>query len=230
MRLCVRATTAPFPPLHSSFCYSSCHSYILNPAKPSKDTYKPYAISLCTHPTEAQHAPPHHLTRMETDDVFSCPRLLFCSRPDTPVIYVLMCLCYDAVLSAAAITSSSTIALETVQGTLGNWAFVTIGVLVSVSVLGSLNASVMTGGRLFFAGGRDGDLPAVMATLSKGTRAPWVALIAQATVVCVLLLLPGSSFNNLVAYFGSASWLWCAAFSCPLSRFLYHESWSHAAT
>ena len=146
-----------------------------------------------------------------------------------------MCLCYDAVLSASAITSSSTIALETVQATLGNWAFVTIGVLVSVSVLGSLNASVMTGGRLFFAGGRDGDLPAVMATLSKGARAPWVALLAQATVVCVLLLLPGSSFNNLVAYFGSASWLWCAdVSSCSLpllTHFVHDGKWiRHAAT
>ena len=119
-----------------------------------------------------------------------------------------MCLCYDAVLSADTIATSSTIALDTVKATLGNWAFITIGVLVSVSVLGSLNASVMTGGRLFFAGARDGDLPAIMATLSAHAKAPWVALLAQAAVVSALLMLPGSSFNNLLAYFGTASWIW----------------------
>jgi len=47
-----------------------------------------------------------------------------------------------------------------------------------------------------------------MATLSKGAHAPYVALLGQCSMVTVLLLLPGSSFNNLVAYFGSASWLW----------------------
>lgn len=125
-----------------------------------------------------------------------------------PVLYVLMSICYAAVLPVADIAQTATVAIDTVEDTLGPWAFVAIGILVSISVLGSTNASIMTGGRLFFAGARDGDLPAVMATLSKEARAPWVALLCQGAVVCVLLLLPGSSFNNLVAYFGSASWLW----------------------
>ena len=119
-----------------------------------------------------------------------------------------MSVCYDAILTTAEIKVSTTVALEAVDRTLGKWAFISVAVLVSISVLGSLNASIMTGGRLFFAGARDGDLPAVMATLSKGAHAPYVALLGQCSVVTVLLLLPGSSFNNLVAYFGSASWLW----------------------
>jgi amino acid transporter len=136
------------------------------------------------------------------------PRIIMVSISTCAALYIIICICYDAVLPGAAIAASSTVALDVVRATLGTWGVAVAGLLVSASVLGSMNVSLMTGGRLFYSAARSGELPAPLGTLSKTNRTPVWALLAQATAVLALLAMPGSSFNGLVAYFGSASWLW----------------------
>ena len=64
-------------------------------------------------------------------------------------LYIIICICYDAVLPSAAIAASSTVALDVVRVTLGTSGMTVAGMLVSASVLGSMNVSLTTGGRLF---------------------------------------------------------------------------------
>eukprot|EP00873_Tetraselmis_striata_P015390 jgi/Tetstr1/435654/TSEL_024554.t1 len=148
---------------------------------------------------------PHHL-----------PRIIVVSLSTCAALYMVVCVCYDAILSRHAMAASSTIALDAVGATLGPWAVIASGLLVSASVLGSMNVSVMTGGRLFFAAARSGELPAVLGTLSKSKATPVLALCAQSCAALSLLAIPGTSFNGLVAYFGSASWLWYATTGAAL--------------
>lgn len=78
-----------------------------------------------------------------------------------------------------------------------------LAVGVALSTMGSVNGSIMSGGRAFFAVARDGKAPACLASVNRA-GAPWAALLAQGTWGVVLLLLPNSSFSTLLDYFGPA--------------------------
>lgn len=146
------------------------------------------------------------------------PRIIVISLAACAALYIVVCVCYDAILPRGAIAASSTVALDAVRATLGPWAVMATGLLVSASAMGSMNVSVMTGGRLFFSAAREGELPALLGTLSKAKATPVLALSAQTAAALTLMALPGSSFNSLVAYFGSASWLWYATTGAALLR------------
>jgi amino acid transporter len=80
---------------------------------------------------------------------------------------------------------------------------------VALSTAGSINGSIMTGGRAFYAVARNGKAPSIVAHLNR-YGAPWVALVAQGTWASCLLLLPGSNFASLLDYFGPCSWVFYA--------------------
>lgn len=153
----------------------------------------------------------------ELQDPTQLPRIITTSMVIVTCVYLCVIVSYSLVLSSHDMVHTSVIALDTVQATLGSWAYSPTAALVSISVLGSLNGSVMCGGRLFYAAARGGEMPRQLARLSR-RRTPAVALVAQAAVAVVILSLPGSSFNQLMAYFGSASWLWYGMTGLSLLR------------
>ena len=93
---------------------------------------------------------------------------------------------------------------------------------VSLSTVGSINGSIMTGGRAFFAVARHGQAPAICAQLNR-YGAPYASLLAQGAWSLVLLLLPGSNFATLLDYFGPCSWAFYAATASSLIVLRYRE-------
>jgi amino acid transporter len=93
---------------------------------------------------------------------------------------------------------------------------------VSMSTVGAINGSIMTGGRAFFSVARSGKFPSQMAKLNR-RGAPWVALICQGAWSLVLLLIPGSSFSTLLDYFGPTTWLFYALSSSAVIYLRYKE-------
>ena len=91
---------------------------------------------------------------------------------------------------------------------------------VALSTLGSLHGSIMTGGRAFFAVGRDGKAPKWLGYVNR-MGSPYGALIAQGVWAVILLLLPGSNFNSLLDYCIPVSWAFyaLAAFSVVVMRY-----------
>jgi amino acid transporter len=132
------------------------------------------------------------------------------------ICYLLINVGYLSVLSRDTIIDSHAIAVE-----FGNTfstifaskyreilpTFLALG--VSLSTMGSLNGSIMTGGRAFYAVARAQKFPAIMAKLNR-FGAPYIALIVQGIWSIVLLLLPGSNFSTLLDYFGPTSWIFYA--------------------
>ena len=90
---------------------------------------------------------------------------------------------------------------------------------VALSTLGSQHGSIMTGGRAFFAVGRDGKAPKCMGYVNR-LGSPYGALIAQGVWGVILLILPGSNFNSLLDYCVPVSWAFyaLAAFSVVIMR------------
>ena len=84
-----------------------------------------------------------------------------------------------------------------------------VALLVAISTMSSLNGSIMTGARAFYAVARDGKFPRVLEHVNQA-GAPWVALLVQGAWAVLLLLLPGSNFSSLLSYFGPCSWFFYA--------------------
>lgn len=129
--------------------------------------------------------------------------------------YILINIGYFSVLSRDTITDSKAIAVDfgnsfSVLFSSHRQVLPTIFALgVSLSTMGSINGSIMTGGRAFYAVARAGKFPKAMAKINR-FGAPWVALLVQGTWSIVLLLMPGSNFSTLLDYFGPTSWIFYA--------------------
>jgi amino acid transporter len=133
------------------------------------------------------------------------------------VAYVLANIAYLSVLPNSDIIASNAIAIDVGHQIDASWKsgnfFATIFALgVAFSAAGSLNGTIMTGGRIFYAVARAGSAPSFFAKLNTA-GAPYMALISQCFWSIVLLLLPGSSFSVLLDYYGCMSWLYYALVS-----------------
>jgi basic amino acid/polyamine antiporter, APA family len=78
---------------------------------------------------------------------------------------------------------------------------------VALSAFGSLNGSVMTSARIFYAAGVDGliPFPNLFKKISRDFNTPYVAIFVLGSVAC-LVTIPGR-FSALVSYFGYATWI-----------------------
>ena len=141
------------------------------------------------------------------------PRVVLTGLSVVIVAYTLANIAYLSVLSQDTIISSPALAFELGQAVSTAYGVPFVSFLlafgVALSTLGSVNGSIMTGGKAFYAVARQGKAPRIFATLSAA-GSPWPALLAQGGWGVVLLLLPGSSFSSLLSYFGPTSWCFYA--------------------
>jgi amino acid transporter len=155
------------------------------------------------------------------------PRVVVSGLCTVLIAYILANISYFAVLDKDTIMDSPAIAYQLGLRISDTFHAPIVPVLlaagVALSTVGSINGSILTGGKAFYAVARDGQyscLPAIFSRLSaKG--APYPALLAQGFWGIVLLLLPGSSFSSLLSYLGPASWFYYALTSsaCVVLRY-----------
>ena len=122
--------------------------------------------------------------------------------------YLLCNVAYMSVLPLETIKTSQCIGLDFAKAVGGDsnalqWV---IAGGVAISTLGSCHGSILTGSRQFYASARAGRFLPVFATLTK-QGVPGNALVGQAAVATILLVLPGAGFGSFLSYMGGASWL-----------------------
>ena len=88
------------------------------------------------------------------------PRVIHTAMPAVIVSYLLANLSYTLVLPASTISSSNTIAVKFANVVFGSIGSLLIALIVSLSCFGALNATTFTSGRLVYAAGKEGYLPA----------------------------------------------------------------------
>ncbi len=156
------------------------------------------------------------------------PRIVNIGMLLVTACYITINVGYLTVLSKATIIDTKAIAVEfgdTVSDMFmtGKSVLPTVLALgVSLSTIGAINGSIMTGGRAFYAVARAGKFPSALALLN-GRGAPWAALACQGIWSIVLLMLPGSNFSTLLDYFGPTSWLYYALTSSAVIYLRYKE-------
>ncbi|MBD2020850.1 amino acid permease [Leptolyngbya sp. FACHB-36] len=125
------------------------------------------------------------------------------------VVYVLINLAYLHGLGVAGMAQSDAVAADLMRRVLGEPGVWFIGFLISVSALGSINATIITGARTNFALGQDFPWFSFMGRWHDRSNTPIPALLVQGIISVVLVILGTSGregFKTMVDYTAPVFW------------------------
>jgi APA family basic amino acid/polyamine antiporter len=121
-------------------------------------------------------------------------------------LYILVNAAVQYALPAAAVAGSERPASDAVAPVLGHAGASLVSAGMAVSMLVTLNGTIMSGARVPFATARDGYFFQTIAEVQPRFHTPSVAIVAQAALAIVLLLL-GGSFRQFFSLAIFAEWL-----------------------
>jgi APA family basic amino acid/polyamine antiporter len=121
-------------------------------------------------------------------------------------LYILVNAAVQYVLPAAAVAASERPASDAVALVLGHGGASLVSAGMAISMLVTLNGTVMSGARVPFATARDGYFFKALAEVHPRFRTPSVAIIVQCGLAIILLLL-GGSFRQFFSLTIFAEWL-----------------------
>jgi basic amino acid/polyamine antiporter, APA family len=122
------------------------------------------------------------------------------------VLYVLVNAAVQYVLPAAAIAASPRPASDAVAQVIGSAGASLVALAMAVSMMGTLNGTIMSGGRLAYAPAREGYFLRAFAQVHPRFHTPAVALVAQCAIATVLLLM-GGTFRQFFSLEIFAAWM-----------------------
>jgi basic amino acid/polyamine antiporter, APA family len=97
----------------------------------------------------------------------------------TTSLYVLASYCYYHVLNHDQIVKSSFVAADAIRALSGEMGVKILGIIVIISVLGCINAMIISGARVVYAMAKDNVLPPVLAVVNPKTHSPNRSLVMQ---------------------------------------------------
>lgn len=126
------------------------------------------------------------------------------------LVYVAANLAYLNVLGLAGMRGSEVVTADAMRLALGDIGTQLIAVLIVVAVLTSINVSILTGARTNYAMAADFPLFRFLGAWNDETNVPTAALIVQAAITLLLVLvgaLSRSGFETMVHYVSPVFWL-----------------------
>ncbi len=121
-------------------------------------------------------------------------------------LYMLTNAALQYVLPAEVVANSPRPASEAVQRALGAWGGAALSAAIAVSMVVTLNGTVMSGARIPFAVARDGYFFQALATVHPRYHTPSTAIVVQA-VIAIALLIVGGTFRDLFSLAIFSEWL-----------------------
>jgi APA family basic amino acid/polyamine antiporter len=138
------------------------------------------------------------------------------------VLYVLVNAGVQYVLPASAIAASPRPAADAVELLMGHKGAAIVSAGMAISMLVTLNGTVMSGARVPFAMARDGYFFRALADVHPRFHTPSVAIVVQAALSIVLLLL-GGNFRQLFSLAIFAEWLFYMIAGSTVFAFRWRE-------
>lgn len=154
------------------------------------------------------------------------PRVIHTAMPLVILSYLLANVSYFLVLPHSVIGSSNSIAIDFGDKVFGSVGALVLALVVSLSCVGSLNATTFTSGRLFYIAGKEGYIPAIFGNLGAcgvspdnrfqrrlcrilgdGTaigRTPVNAMALNGALILIYIIL--GEFKTLVTFYGVAGY------------------------
>lgn len=124
-------------------------------------------------------------------------------------IFLLANLAYLRGLGLTAMSQSEVVAAELMRRAVGEGGATFVSVLIGISVLGAMNATIFTGARSGYALGRDFALLGFLGRWQTGRNTPTNALLTQGSIALLLVLLgtwTRSGFATMVEYTAPVFW------------------------
>jgi amino acid transporter len=125
-------------------------------------------------------------------------------------IYVIVNWVYIHVLGMTSVGKSDAVAFDVMARIAGHYGATLTTVLIAISALGAMNATIITGGRTNYALGAEFSIFRFMGAWRENSGAPVNALIAQGTISLLLVLLGSvtmKGFVTMVEYTTPIFWL-----------------------
>lgn len=136
----------------------------------------------------------------------SIPRALITAVAIVGGLYMLVNAAVQYVMPAAAIAGSARPASDAIGLVLGGAGARIVAAGMALSMLATLNGTIMSGARVPFAVARDGYFFSALAEVNPRFHTPGIALLVQAALAIVLLLF-GGSFRQFFSLAIFAEWL-----------------------
>ncbi|HKV76380.1 MAG TPA: amino acid permease [Gemmatimonadales bacterium] len=132
------------------------------------------------------------------------PRALVLGTSIVVALYLAANLVYVYLIPLADIKHSELVAADAASLLVGKVGIVLVSAAVAVSTFGTLNGSMMTAPRIFFAMADDGLFPQAIARVDPKTGAPTAAILLAATLGVVFILV--RTFTELADQFVIGIW------------------------
>ncbi len=138
------------------------------------------------------------------------------------LLYILVNAAVQYVLPASVVALSERPASEAVALVLGTTGAGLVSAAMAISMLVTLNGTIMSGARVPFAMARDGYFFQSLAEVHPRFRTPSIAIIVQAALAIILLLL-GGSFRQFFSLAIFAEWLFYMIAGSTIFIFRHRE-------
>jgi len=122
------------------------------------------------------------------------------------VLYMGMNAAIQYVMPSPAIAGAPVAASSATQIAIGSWGAALVSAGMALSMLVTLNGTIMSGGRVPFAVARDGYFFKALAEVHPRFHTPSLAIVVQA-VMAIILLLGGGAFKDFFSLAIFAEWL-----------------------
>jgi len=122
------------------------------------------------------------------------------------VLYIAVNGAVQYVMPAATVAAAPVPGSAATQIAIGHWGALLVSAGMAISMLVTLNGTIMSGGRIPFAVARDGYFFKALAEVHPRFHTPSLAIVVQA-VMAMLLLLVGGKFKDLFSLAIFAEWL-----------------------
>ncbi len=138
------------------------------------------------------------------------------------LLYILVNAAVQYVLPASAVAISERPASDAVALVLGRTGASLVSAAMAISMLATLNGTIMSGARVPFAMARDGYFFKSLAEVHPRFRTPSVAIIVQCALAIILLLL-GGNFRQFFSLTIFAEWLFYMIAGSTIFVFRYRH-------
>lgn len=147
------------------------------------------------------------------------PRALLFGVIGVVTLYALVAFTFVHVLGPQGLAESSTPATSVMRGALGDTGATLIALGIAISALGFLSQGMLTTPRVYFAMAQDKLFFPAVATVSKRTHAPVIAILLQGAAAIVIALT--GTFGQILSYVVSVDFIWFALTGAAL--FVYRR-------
>jgi APA family basic amino acid/polyamine antiporter len=153
----------------------------------------------------------------------SIPVALIAGMAIVAVLYIGVNAAVQYVMPASAIAGSGVPAAAATHIAIGRWGALLVSVGMALSMLVTLNGTIMSGGRIPFAVARDGYFFKTLAEVHPRFHTPSAAIVVQA-VMAIILLLGGGAFKDFFSLAIFAEWLFYTIAASTIFVFRIREA------